>query len=166
MFLILLCGCTNLLNDDSKEETLGNCNVFECIKLINSSNTVEEINEIIGIDGELINEEYNIYYWELSENTGIEVAYYSSNKGTISCDYEYEMLSNDNVTFSNYEELQSKVKDGIYYNEFIKYIGNVDGVITEKNSYSTKYTWVSKDGKYLTGTFNSSNKCTFIIGRV
>ena len=169
LIVLTLNGCAIVDNDNYNDDirnSLGNCDVFECIELIDSSNTVEEINEIIGIKGELIDEKYNIYYWELSKNTGIEVAYYSSDNGTISCDYEYEMLKNEDVTFTAFEELQEKVRDGIYYDDFIKYIGNVEGTITEKNSYSTKYTWVSKDGKYLTGTFNSSGKCTFIIGRV
>ena len=63
--------------------------------------------------------------------------------------------------------MQPKIKEGISYNDFKSYIGNVDGTITEKSSISTKYTWVSSDGSYLTASFsNSSNQCTFASGRV
>ena len=46
--------------------TKGNCTAVECINKINPENTVEQINNIIGFEGELIDEKHNIYYWELS----------------------------------------------------------------------------------------------------
>lgn len=52
-------------------------------KKINHEKTVEKINSIIEFEGELIDEEYNIYYWELSEETGVKMAYYLSTKGTV-----------------------------------------------------------------------------------
>ena len=71
------------------------------------------------------------------------------------------------MDFSRYNELQPKIKEGITYNDFISYIGNVQGTIIEKSSTSTKYTWVSKDGSYLNGSFsNNSGKCTFASGRI
>ena len=52
-------------------------------------------------------------------------------------------------------------------NDFISYIGNVEGTIIEKSSYSTKYVWVSTDGGYLNGTFSSSSgNCTFASGMI
>ena len=112
-------------------------------------------------------EKYNIYYWEISEDEGIKVAYYGGNKGTITADFDRDTLANSKVNFSRYSELQPRIKEGISYNDFKSYIGNVDGTITEKSSISTKYTWVSSDGSYLTASFsNSSNQCTFASGRV
>lgn len=163
------CGNNSTSNDNnlSSKKIKGNCTAIECIKKIEPENTVEEINNIIGFNGELTDEKYNIYYWEISENTGVKVAYYSSKKGTISIDYDRDSLANNKVDFSRYNELQPKIKEGITYNDFISYIGNVQGTIIEKSSTSTKYTWVSKDGSYLNGSFsNNSGKCTFASGRI
>lgn len=155
----------NSVNNSEKVETKGNCNAVECVEQIEIESTVEEINEIIGFDGELIDEDYNIYYWEFSEDTGIKVAYYSSTRGTITLDIDKDSLANKKVDFSRYDELQPKIKEGITYDEFIKYIGNVDGIVTEKSSLSTKYTWVDSDGSYLTASFsNNSKKCSFASG--
>lgn len=163
-------GCTNSNNNNENNTTAttkGNCTATECIKQITIDNTVEEINKIIGINGELIDENYNKYYWKLSENSGIEVTYYSGKKGTIKIDIDKSTLANNNVEFSKYEELQTKVKEGISYNTFISYVGNVEGTIIEKSSATTKYIWVAKDGSYLNGSFsNSSGKCTFISGMI
>ena len=147
--------------------TKGNCTAVECIKKINPENTVEQINDIIGINGELIDEKYNIYYWELSEETGVKMAYYSSAKGTVTIDYDRDSLANSKVNFSRYSDLKEKINEGITYDNFISYIGGVEGTLIEKSSYSTKYVWVSSDGSYLNGTFSSSSgKCTFASGMI
>lgn len=166
-----LTGCGNNTTNggvNNKNETSkGNCTAVECIKKIDPENTVEQINNIIGFDGELTDEKYQKYYWELSEDTGVEVTYYSSTKGTIKIDYDREALANKKVDFSRYSELKEKINDGITYDDFISYIGNVDGTIIEKSSYSTKYVWVSSDGGYLNGTFsNSTGKCTLATGMI
>lgn len=166
-----LTGCgTNNDNGGVSSSTAkikGNCHAIDCIKQISTDSTVADINKIIGFDGELTDEKYNIYYWEISEEEGIKVAYYSGKTGIITADYNRDTLANSKVDFSRYNELQPKIKEGITYNEFKSYIGNVDGTITEKSSITTKYTWVSSDGSYLTASFsNSSNKCTFASGKI
>ena len=166
------CGANNAnengnSNGGSTSKIKGNCHAVECIKKINVESTVADINKIIGFDGELTDEKYNIYYWEISEDEGIKVAYYGGNKGTITADFDRDTIANSKVNFSRYSELQPRIKEGISYNDFKSYVGNVDGTITEKSSISTKYTWVSSDGSYLTASFsNSSNQCTFASGRV
>lgn len=171
---VLVMGTLTACGDDSqtlengnKLETKGNCIATECIKQISYENTVEEINEIIGFEGELIDEEYNSYYWELSEDTGIEVTYYSGENGTISLEIDRDVLANKNVDFSRYDELEVQMDEGITYDEFITYIGNVEGTLTEKSSLITRYTWVAEDGAYLNATFsNNSGNCTFVGGRI
>ena len=169
--LSVVTGCGNSTTDGNisggSSNIKGNCTAIECIKKINTSNTVEEINSIIGFEGELTDEKYNKYYWELSEDSGIEVTYYSGKNGTIVVDFDRDSVANSKVNFSRYNELQPKIKEGISYQEFISYIGNVEGTIIEKSSISTKYVWVATDGSYLNGSFsNSSGKCTFASGRI
>lgn len=178
LLLVITTGCgkekeieteTNTgINSNSTVETSskGKCSVMECIQQINYTNTLEEVNKIIGFDGELTDENYDIYYWKLSENSGVKVAWYNSPRATITADFDRTILSNSKVYFSKYDELQPKIKEGITYDEFKKYIGGTDGNITEKTSLSTKYTWVDSNGGYLTASFsNSDSKCTFASGR-
>ena len=106
LLLCSACGKNKNLDKDSK----GNCSVFDCIKQINTSNTVDEINEIIGFEGEKTSDEYNSYYWELSSQTGVEVTYYGGSNGTIKIDYDNELLKTKKVDFSRYDELQTKIK--------------------------------------------------------
>lgn len=168
--ILCLTGCSNILNGGSIEtssQTKGNCTAIECIKKINPENTVEQINNIIGFEGELIDEKYEKYYWELSENTGVEVTYYGNPNGTITIDYDKDSLVNKSVDFSRYNELKSKINDGITYDNFISYIGNVEGTIIEKSINSVRYIWVSSNGDYLKGTFSkSTGYCTVIIGLI
>lgn len=166
-FIFQGCAVNEKNNQNVLENTKGNCGVMDCINQIEPDNTVSEINSIIGFNGELIDEKYNKYYWELSDDTGIEVSYYSGSKGTIAVDVQKDLLKNNNVNFSRYDELKSEINGGITYDEFISYIGNEKGEIIEKSSLSTKYMWVDKDGNYLKASFsNSTNKCTVVTGMI
>lgn len=175
LFMSILCliltGCGNNgeatnSNGGNTEIIKGNCTAFECIKQIEISNSLEEINNIIGFEGELVDEAKNKYYWEISENTGVEVIFYSGNKLNAKIVYDRDSLANKKVDFSRYEELKSKINDGITYDEFITYIGNVDGILIEKGSSTSKYIWVADEDRYLNATFNKENKCTFASGRI
>ena len=48
--------------------TKGNCTAVECIKKINPEHTVEQINNIIGFEGELLDEKYQKYRAENVQN--------------------------------------------------------------------------------------------------
>ena len=155
LVILTFTGCSNdagntidTNSNDTKnvsEKTKGNCTLSECMNQISPENTVQEINDIIGIEGELTDEKYNEYYWELSDDEGIKVTYYSSDKGTIKADFEKSKIKNSKVKFTNNEELKTKVNSGITYEEFKNYTGGVDGVLVEKSSSSNKYIWVDND---------------------
>lgn len=155
------------LGNDNKLKTKGNCIATECIKQISYENKVEEINKIIGFEGQLIDKGDNSYYWKLSEDTGIKVTYYSDENGTIFLEINRDILANKDVDFSRYDELEAKMNEGLTYDEFITYIGNVEGTLTEKSSLITRYTWVAEDGSYLNATFsNNSGTCAFVEGKI
>lgn len=163
---IMMTGCDKVALKE-EEKSKGNCTAIECVKQIEPENTVEQIDKIVGVKGKLQNEKTKEYYWELSEDTGIEVTYNSSNKGTINAKIKNSSIANKKVDFSKHKELQTRVRSGISYEDFITYIGNVEGVIVGKTSTTTKYMWVSKNGGYIKGTFsNTTKKCTFITGMV
>ena len=62
--------------------------------------------------------------------------------------------------------MKSMVQKGeMTYSKFKEMVGNVDGVLVEKSSFSNKYLWYNEKYKYVTGTFSlSTEKCTFLIG--
>lgn len=155
-------------NNDLKKQIKGNCRALDCIKKIKPENTVEEINKIIGFEGTLTDEKYNIYTWEIASDEKITASYYSSNKATIEASYDNDEIKNNKIDFSKYDEIQTALKNGssLTYDEFCKKV-NGKGILYSVSDYSNKYVWVNKNGEYLTGTFNkSSNKCTFVVGRI
>lgn len=170
LILCTLVGCGSKkesLKEAVKPAKKGNCNAVECIKQINTETTVEEVNNIMGFEGITKDGKENTYYWEITDKETIKVVFDSNNKATITADIEKSTIADKKVDFSKYSELQKVVRTGISYDEFKTYIGNVDGVITEKSDLSTKYTWVSKSGEYLNASFsNSTNKCRFVTGRI
>ena len=68
ILFLCLTGCgksnsneNNVLKEEKKIN--GNCSAIQCIEKLDTKNTVEEINKIIGFDGILTDEKYNKYTW-------------------------------------------------------------------------------------------------------
>ena len=158
---------TNTSSSEAEKENK-DAKVFEYIDKIESTNTVEEINGIIGSEGELVDEKLNKYTWKISEDTSITATYYSGKNATISISCKDDLIKSSNVDFSKYSEIKAALNSSsLTYDEFIEKLGNVQGHMVEKSSSSRAYKWVGEDGRYLRATFsNSSNKCTFVSGRI
>lgn len=164
--IVSLTGCNNEPDYVKNQETKGLCVATECIKQIEITDTVEEINKIVGFDGELIDEEYNTYSWKLSDNSELEVTYYSSDESYIKIYIEEDNFKNDKVNLDKYDDIEKDLNDGIElkYEDFVNRIG-AEGILVEKTPYSKEYLWVNKDGGYLNATFqNSSGICSFVSG--
>lgn len=145
---------------DSKKKDL---EVFDYMDKISPENTVEEINEIIGSEGELVDEKYNGYSWKITDDTTLKATYYSSKTATLKVEIDKNLLKDDKTDLSCANDLKSEINstNGIKYDDFVSKIGS-EGYIVEKSSSSTKYKWVNSEGGYIEGTFsNSSGKCTF-----
>ena len=169
------CGVKNLapVNGGGKETTTtaakikGNCHALECIKKIETNATVEDINAIIGFNGELTDEKYNFYTWKISDDESIVAKYYSGKTPTIVAEIDNDTVRNSQVDFSKWSELKPLISKGITYDDFITYIGGQEGTLVEKSSSSNKYLWVDAQGGYLSASFGAtSKKCTFASGRV
>lgn len=169
LLCVLLCACgkevTDKGSDNSSEVTdhaenkaKGNYDVFECIQKINPDNTLVEINEIIGFEGEDISSEGNgeVYYWQLTEDTGVRVQFFDSGNAQIGIDFKNKSIANAKNDFSKFSEIKEKLNAGeaLHYDEFVKIIGGVEGVLETKTSYDCSYTWVDEDGGYLMGQFD------------
>ncbi len=158
---------SNTSNTTVSKKSKGNCTLFECMELIEPSNTVEEINEIIGITGELTNEQYNEYSWKLSDNETLISTYYSSDKGTIKAEFDKSEIKNSKVNITNVDELKTKVNSGITYDDFKTYMGGEEGTLIEKSTISNKYIWVDNNENYINATFSlNTGLCTYFNGYV
>ena len=134
---------------------------FDAIKSIEPENTVEEINAIMGFEGELTDAEYNVYCWDITDSESIKVLYGESDYGTIEVIADTSSKKQDGIDFSKSDELLEKVEDGISYADFIAYIGNIDGIITLKGRNRVQYEWVSNDGSRMSAQFDEDGQCDF-----
>ena len=154
---------TNSNSQQSKDSKNNDLVAFDYMSKLDPSNTVEEINAVIGSNGELTDEKYNEYTWKISDDTKITATYYSSKKATIKVDIKNDLLKDDKADLSCAQDLKSQInsENGLKYEDFVSKIGS-EGHIVEKSSSSTSYKWVNSKGGYLKGSFsNSSGKCTF-----
>ena len=164
LFITTACDFNSTKN---KKIEKGNCSALDCIMDLKPENTVEEINKVIGFDGELINKDNNMYSWKIGKNDKILATYYNSNKATIEAKFDREKIKNDKIDFSSYSEIQDLLKKGKTltleeFNDKVK--GN--GILYLISSSSKKYIWVNKKGEYLEAYFSvSTGKCTFVTGR-
>lgn len=153
----------------SSEDNSKVYSAIECMKKIEPQNTVEEINKIVGFEGELIDEEYNKYYWEFSENLRIEVTYFSGKNGNVALEIDDEELKNKKVDLSKYEEVKKRLNSGITYDEVKELFGGETGTLIKKNAIGETYTytWVDEKGGNIDGTFNNKdNKCFSLMGSI
>lgn len=172
--IFLTTGCTTKENTNKNDNTdkteeksklKAKCSALECIKKIEPENTVEEVNEIVGVDGVLTDEKYNFYEYDLGNGEKITLKYYSGKTATIVADYDEDELADKKVDLSKLEDLKSKVNYGISYDDFKKEIGGVDGILIEKSTLSNKYIWVSTKGGNVKATFRvKDNLCSFFSG--
>ena len=176
-----LSGCGSKDNDSNKdsksnssenstesttESNKEDLKVFEYMDKIKPENTVEEINSIIGSDGELVDEKYNKYTWKITDDTTLTATYYSAK--TITIDIDDDLLKDDKTDLSDSSNLKSEINsaNGVKYEDMVSKFGT-NGYMVEKRSSGTSYMWVNKDGGYIKANFsNDSGKCTSFFGRV
>lgn len=153
----------------------GNYDVFESIKRINTKTTLEEINNIMGFEGNLesqadetSNLKWKLYTWQLTDDTSIEVRIYDdSDEVYITAYYPNDMIKNKKVDFSKADDMEKKINEaeGLTYEEVVKMVGGVEGTLEEKDASTDTYTWVDSEGGSLTARFSTkTGKCTSFNG--
>ena len=166
--LNLLTGCTNNdntpeLKDDVKEEAKGNCSVTECIKQIETTNTVEEINEIIGFEGE--KSDYSeTYTWKLDSKNSILLDN-TSTSPILQVTIDKNSIKSEEVDFGVYSELKELLDSGksFTYEEVVAKLNNVEGTLAGKTSSSKSYMWVDKHERTLRVTISDkTGKCSIM----
>jgi len=157
----LVTGCSKENNQPSEkkqEEVKGKCTVTECIKQIESTATKEEINEIIGFEGET-SEFSGETTWKLDSKNWITLKP-GTDSQILQATIDKESLKDDKVTLPAQKELQELLNNGITYEELVEKIG-AEGTMNSKTKGSVGYIWADKNGQRLGATINNeSGKCT------
>lgn len=157
--LLLVTGCAEeKMEEKPEEKPKGNCTVVECIKKIEVDNTKEEINEIIGFEGET-SEYSGEVTWKLDSKNWITLKPSGDNQ-ILQATIDKETLKDENVTLPSYSELKEMLNKGVTYEELVEKIG-AEGTLDSKTSSSKGYVWADKNGQRLGATINNkSGKCT------
>lgn len=160
LFCVAGCGNEMTLEENKLEEPKGNCTVTECIKQLEPSNTVEEINQIIGF--EATKSEYSEEYsWKLDSKNWITL---NSTSGSpiLQATIDKETVKNEDITLPSSSILQEKLNNGSFtYPELVDMLNHVEGVLTSKTMSSVAYLWVDNSGITLRATFNNkTGKCS------
>lgn len=159
-------------SSSSKKDTgsKGNCTVFECIDKAETDDTYEDMNDLIGFEGESVREGdgWKTYKWELNDDESIEATFFKTST-TIKANFKDEKIKNKKVDFSKYDEVKKALNKGeaVSYDDLKEKFGGVDGTMTEKSSSGFTYRWVNSQGGYMSANLNSSKtKCSMIMGRI
>ena len=175
--ILLFAGCEKKINNSDKNATSasrGNCTLFECMGQIEATNTIAQINDVIGFEAKIKEEsgadatsKWILYSWELTDNTSIEARHYE-NSDTVYLEaiYPRDLIKNEKVDLSQANDMKSKINQegGLMYDEVKSMLGNVDGVLVKKDSYSNTYIWANTTGGSITAHFNKDGKCTLFTG--
>lgn len=107
--------------------------------------------------------------WQLTEYTGVEVQFFDSGNCRIDIDFGNKSIANSKNDFSQFTEIKEKLNNGnsLTYDEFVKIIGGVDGVLETKATSFLGYKWINEDGGYLTVQFDPETlECKAVSGNV
>lgn len=137
---------------------------FESIEV---SNTIEEINGIIGFEAEK-NEYKEEYKWKFEDETSI-VANMTAGDMTLGLNFKKEAYANDKVDLSCYYDIEEALESGtsFTYEEIVEKVGGEAGILAGKTSTSKRYSWVDKHHVVFSATFsdNLEGRCSIISMR-
>ncbi len=163
-FSVMSCltGCseTKVEEEKKEDEVKGNCSVVECLNQLDTSNSTEEINKVIGFEG--TKSEYSDEYtWKLDSKNWITLKY-AGDSPILQATIDKESIKNENIKLPSSSELREMLNNGSFtYEELVKKLGGIEGTLDSKTSTSVGYRWVDKNNQTLGATFNTkSGKCT------
>ena len=174
LVLVSITGCgkkTNLSNkkqsDNTETEVKAKCSYYKCLSKMSLSNTVDELNNIVGIEAKSVEttvENMEKYEYDFGNDKKITVTLFSGKVSSITMAYDKKELKNKKVTLDNLSDIKARINDGISYDEFKKAVGGVDGTLIEVSSWN-KYVWVAGDGSSnVTASFGKDGNLKFFSG--
>ena len=131
------------------------------MKQIEATNTLEEINGIIGFESTTDAMIGSDPIWKFDSKNWISFKTNSNNEITIQAPIDKESIKNDAIKLPSSSDLQKELNNGSFtYEELVEKVGG-EGTLTSISKGSYSYTWVDKNGQRLGATFNKkSGKCT------
>lgn len=165
LFLSAVCfatGCADeKMEEKTNDEVKANCSITECMKQIEATNTLEEINGIIGFESTTDAMIGSDSIWKFDSKNWISFKTNSNNEITIQATIDKESIKNDAIKLPSSSDLQKELNNGSFtYEELVEKVGG-EGTLTSISKGSYSYTWVDKNGQRLGATFNKeSGKCT------
>lgn len=172
--LVLVCvvGCANTKentnakkeNQEKTDTVKSKCSYYKCLSKMSRDNTIEELNEIVGFDAKKVEDTTNTttpekYEYDFGGDKKITVTMSTYSQGILSIKIEYNKkeLKNSKVTLDNLSDMESRINEGVSYEEFKNAVGGVDGTLIEIGSWN-KYLWVAEDGSSnITASFDSED---------
>lgn len=145
------------------EENKGNCQVLDCIKQIEATNSIKEINDVIGLEGETSDTSKNVK-WKLNSKDSITLTY-AGESPILQANYDKSTIKNEQNDFSFYSELADRLKKGktVTYEDIKEKVGGFDGTLEGKTETSNSYVWVDKNDRVLRATIKNDKKGTCSI---
>ena len=149
------------MEEKTNDEVKANCSITECMKQIEATNTLEEINGIIGFESTTDAMIGSDPIWKFDSKNWISFKTNSNNEITIQATIDKESIKNDAIKLPSSSDLQKELNNGSFtYEELVEKVGG-EGTLTSISKGSYSYTWVDKNGQRLGATFNKeSGKCT------
>ena len=161
--LSFITGCTEKkVEEKSKEEEVkANCSIVECMKQIEATNTIEDINNIIGFETTTDAMIGSDPIWKFDSKNWISFKTYGNDDVTIQATIDKESIKDDKIKLPSSTDLRNDLNNGSFtYEELVEKVGG-EGTLTSISKGSLSYTWVDKSGQRLGATFNNeSGKCT------
>ena len=156
-------GTAEKPEDETEEVISANCSTIECIKKIDVTDSVEKITETIGVEPEY-DEFSERYKWKLSNNESI-AREKSGDSYILQATINKENVANADVDLSVYNEIKADIQNGkaYTYEDLVKKLGGVEGVVAGKTKNSKRYIWVDKHNQTFSETINNDDgKCSII----
>lgn len=157
-----LVGCGNKSNQEEpkKEEKKAKCEISECVSLMEVTNTVDEINETIGFEGEKDSDYSDDYTWKFDDKNYITLKSFPDSH-IIQATIDKEAIKNKNLNFPTASELKEKLNNvSLAYEELVEWVGG-EGALAGKTSKSVSYVWVnSYDMRLRAIISNKTRKCS------
>lgn len=154
----------NVGSNTVEEETIETkCVITECIKEIETGDSIEKITEVIGVEPE-IDETTGTAKWKFNSKESI-AREKSGSSYILQATIDKTKIANDDVDLSIFTELKQKLENGesFTYDELVKQLGGVEGTLAGKTDTSKRYTWVDKHDQTFSATFSDkTGQCSII----
>ena len=123
LVLVSITGCgkkTNLSNKkqsdntETKTEVKAKCSYYKCLSKMSLSNTVDELNNIVGIEAKSVEttvENMEKYEYDFGNDKKITVTLFSGKVSSITMAYDKKELKNSKVTLDNLADVKAKIKE-------------------------------------------------------